>query len=279
MTLNGTGTEVLTGSNTYTGTTTITAGTLQLGDGTSQNGSVAGKITDNAQLTFANPNAQTYSGTITGSGSLTKTGTGVLILAGTNIYSGGTTVNVGILVVANGSNGSATGSGTVILSGGTLASGTAAARSRATVEVGLRRLGNRPRRHRRHRQVDHRQLDHRLEPHAQLRPDHARRQRRSAGGHRRPDARPEHGHHLRRRPDDATATIALIGYGSLTGSLSDFVLPAAPRASGTRCPRLWTRAISTLVAVPEPSTLVLLGVAALGLWGWAWRRKRRSSFR
>ena len=136
LTLNGNGTEVLTGSNTYTGTTTITAGTLQLGDGTSKNGSVAGKITDNAQLTFANPNAQTYSGMITGSGSLTKTGTGVLTLTGSNIYTGGTTVEVGILVAANGSNGSATGSGSVTLSGGTLASGSGGGSIAGEVEIG-----------------------------------------------------------------------------------------------------------------------------------------------
>jgi autotransporter-associated beta strand protein len=124
LTQRGPGTMTLTSSSTYTGSTTISGGTLQLGDGVSNNGSVAGNITDNANLTFANPNAQTYTGTISGSGNLTKTGAGALMLAASNIYSGGTEVDDGILVAANGSNGSATGTGTVTLNGGTLASGT-----------------------------------------------------------------------------------------------------------------------------------------------------------
>ena len=37
----------------------------------------------------------------------------------------------------------------------------------------------------------------------------------------------------------------LIGYGSLTGSLSDINLPAGPPARCTRCRRRWTRATST----------------------------------
>ena len=91
------GTLVLTGSSTYTGGTTISSGTLQLGDGLSNNGSLAGSITDNTQLVFANPSGQTFAGTISGSGSVTKTGIGTLVLAGGNIYTGGTTVSGGTL--------------------------------------------------------------------------------------------------------------------------------------------------------------------------------------
>ena len=48
--------------------TTISAGTLQLGDGSINNGSVQTNITDNTTLVFANPNAQTYSRSSTARG-------------------------------------------------------------------------------------------------------------------------------------------------------------------------------------------------------------------
>jgi autotransporter-associated beta strand protein len=65
----------------------------------------------------------TYAGTIADAGvtSLTKIGTGMLILSGANSYGGPTTVNGGILKVIN-TNGTATGFGSVtIANGGTLA--------------------------------------------------------------------------------------------------------------------------------------------------------------
>ena len=65
----------------------------------SNNGSIAGNITNNAHLTVANPNAQSYIGAISGSGGLTKTAAGALILAGSNLYSGGTEVDGGTLEV------------------------------------------------------------------------------------------------------------------------------------------------------------------------------------
>ena len=104
LTLNdtlGTGTLILTASNTYTGGTTINLGTLQLGNGTANNGYVKGNILDDSTLVFANPTPQTYSGVISGNGSLAKVGSGTLVLNGSNTYSGATTVSAGTLQLSN----------------------------------------------------------------------------------------------------------------------------------------------------------------------------------
>jgi autotransporter-associated beta strand protein len=129
------GTAILTGSNTYTGLTTINLGALQIGNG-GTTGSIAGDISNSSSLIFNRSDGLTYSGSITGSGSVTVTN-GVINLTGTNNYSGATHVNGGTLVV-NGSNsasslltvstggtlgGSGTVGRTVVASGGTLSPG------------------------------------------------------------------------------------------------------------------------------------------------------------
>ena len=57
-------------------------------------------------LSVGNNNANTtFSGMLQGAGSLTKVGTGGLLLSGSNSYTGGTAVNAGTLQVGNGGNG------------------------------------------------------------------------------------------------------------------------------------------------------------------------------
>ncbi len=92
------GSVTFTGENIYTGLTTVNSGaTLQLGNG-GTSGSVIGNITNNGSLIFNRSNDVTYAGVMSGSGSLTKLGGGVLTLTGVNSYTGGTTVTAGTLI-------------------------------------------------------------------------------------------------------------------------------------------------------------------------------------
>ncbi len=101
LTKSGAGTLSLTGVNTYNGGTVISAGTLQIGNGGTR-GSIAGGIINNAQLVFNRSRKLTFTGAISGSGSLTKLGTSTLILSGNNSYTGGTIINAGTLQFGNG---------------------------------------------------------------------------------------------------------------------------------------------------------------------------------
>lgn len=136
LTQAGPGTLVLTGNHSYSGGTSISAGTLQLGAG-GTSGSVAGNISNNGALVFNRGDSLSYAGIISGTGTLNKQGAGALTLSGANTYTGATTVSAGRLLVTGSLaglvqvNSGATLGGTgniggavTVANGGTLAPGT-----------------------------------------------------------------------------------------------------------------------------------------------------------
>ncbi len=118
----GAGTLVIGGANTYGGATNVDAGTLiatggqAIGDTSGVNvasgarfilrsdervGSIGGRggveLAGASLVTGGNNASTSFSGSITGTGGLTKTGTGVLTLSGANTYAGDTAVNGGTI--------------------------------------------------------------------------------------------------------------------------------------------------------------------------------------
>ena len=218
-----------------------------------------------SNLTISGPISESTPGS-----SLTKTDAGALILAGSNIYSGGTEVDNGTLVAANGGNGSATGSGTVTLNGGTLASGPSGGSISGSVVVGsiaseiapggIGSIGTLT--------IGSLLTSSNLTLNFDLTtPGGSGDLLTITNGLTVGQGTPIT---FGTNPT-AIGDYPLIGGSFGTPNLSYFDLPAPV---GETYSLATVGGCIDLVVVPEPSTFVLLGVSAIGLLGWAWRRKR-----
>ncbi|WP_245295167.1 autotransporter-associated beta strand repeat-containing protein [Manganibacter manganicus] len=114
---NNSGTWVLTGNNTYSGTTVINDGTLVLGNG-GTTGSILSDTINLGTFAFNRSDSYSYSGLISGSGGISQIGSGTTTLTSANSYKGTTSVTGGTLLI-NGDQSAATGL-TSVASGGTL---------------------------------------------------------------------------------------------------------------------------------------------------------------
>ena len=155
----------LTGTNTYTGGTTIDDGaTLAIGD-FDTDGSIIGDVVDDGTLVFGRADTVTFSGAISGSGGLSQEGNGTLVLDGDDTYTGVTTIAAGTLQIAGGLttnlsgdivddstlvvtnslnlSGTISGTGTVIAQGGdVILDGVNSYSGDTTIDSGILELGN-----------------------------------------------------------------------------------------------------------------------------------------
>jgi autotransporter-associated beta strand protein len=123
----GAGSLTVANNNAYVDATTISGGTLQVGNG-GTNGSLGfGAILNNASLVYDRSDSVTNTVVISGTGSVTNQGSGSLTLAAANTYDGSTTIAAGTVVADNNAALGSTLAGTTVANGATLDIGGTAA--------------------------------------------------------------------------------------------------------------------------------------------------------
>ena len=136
VTKTGTGTMVLAANSNYTGTTTISAGTLQIGTGGTTGTLGTGAVVNTGTLTFNRSDSFPVSNNITGVGGNLVLAGGTMTLTGStpNTYTGTTTITNGTLVL-NTTMADAAISGTIVVGDNTGAAGSAVLRLAVSQQV------------------------------------------------------------------------------------------------------------------------------------------------
>jgi len=104
LTKSGSGTLTILNTNTFTGMVFLTGGTLAVGNA-GTNGALSANMTNSAALVITTPQDQTWTNAISGPGSFTKLGAGVLTFTATNTLTGPTTISAGTIALGDGATG------------------------------------------------------------------------------------------------------------------------------------------------------------------------------
>lgn len=121
LTLSGSGTVILAGTNTNSGQTYINTGTLQIGNGGTTGKLGSGAVVDNATLVFNRSDTPTFANAISGTGQVIQNGTGTITLSTVNSFTGGLVINAGTVLSTTSGGSTALGDGPVTVNaGGTL---------------------------------------------------------------------------------------------------------------------------------------------------------------
>ena len=109
-------TLILTANNTHSGGTTINSGRLKVGDGGNTGSLGTGGVINNSILEYNRLDLLEESNAISGSGELTQSGSGRLVLTGANTYAGVTTIisGSGGVQVGKGATSGSLGAGGVV---------------------------------------------------------------------------------------------------------------------------------------------------------------------
>lgn len=102
LVMNGGGTAVLATNNTYTGTTSVIGGTLQVGNGGTVGTIGSGAVAVDGVLSFKRSDNVTLANTVTGNGTVSQDGAGTLLVTGSLGQIGGINISSGTLQIGDG---------------------------------------------------------------------------------------------------------------------------------------------------------------------------------